>query len=409
MSNQESNYRVLNLTVCVAALGYFVDVFDLFLFSILRVRSLKDLGVADAESLQMGLMLLNSQMVGLLVGGILWGILGDKRGRVSVLFGSILLYSAANVANAFVTDVYVYALLRFIAGVGLAGEVGAAITLVAEILPKEKRGLGTMLVGGIGLSGSVVAAFTAEYLTWRNCYLLGGVLGLVLLVLRLKLQDPELYLILKKREVARGRLLSIFSSRKRTLKYLSLIAVGLPIWFVIGILITFSPEFAKTLHILQPVAVGRAVMFTYIGVVLGDFASSILSQQLQSRRTPIAGSLILLLMLATAYLQVGVIFDGMFYWLCGVIGFSTGYWVVLMTMAAEKFGTNMRATVTTTVPNFIRGAAVPITLMFQALSPSLGIIGSAQVLAVVTTSIALAALYGLGESFNADLDFVEAE
>lgn len=404
-----SNQRVLNLTVGVAALGYFVDVFDLFLFSILRVRSLKDLGISDADSLQMGLMLLNSQMAGLLLGGILWGILGDKRGRVSVLFGSILLYSAANVANAFVTDVYLYALLRFIAGVGLAGEVGAAITLVSEILPKEKRGLGTMLVGGIGLSGSVVAAFTAEYLSWRSCYLLGGVLGLLLLVLRLKLQDPELYLILKKREVARGRLLSIFSSRQRALKYLSLIAVGLPIWFVIGILITFSPEFAKFLNIQQTVAVGRAVMFTYIGVVLGDFASSILSQQLQSRRIPIAGSLILLLLLSTAYLQVGVIFDGMFYWLCGVIGFSTGYWVVLMTMAAEKFGTNMRATVTTTVPNFIRGAAVPITLTFQALSPTMGIIGSAQVLAVVTTGVALAALYGLGESFNADLDFVEAE
>jgi MFS transporter, putative metabolite:H+ symporter len=404
-----SNQRVFNLTVCVAALGYFVDVFDLFLFSILRVRSLKDLGISDADSLQMGLMLLNSQMAGLLIGGILWGVLGDKRGRVSVLFGSILLYSVANVANAFVTDVYFYALLRFIAGVGLAGEVGAAITLVAEILPKEKRGLGTMLVGGIGLSGSVVAAFTAEYLSWRNCYLLGGVLGLVLLVLRLKLQDPELYLILKKREVARGRLLSLFSSRERTLKYFSLIAVGLPIWFVIGILITFSPEFAKTLNILQPVAVGRAVMFTYIGVVLGDFASSILSQRLQSRRLPIAASLVLLLTLATAYLQVGVVFDGVFYWLCGVIGFSTGYWVVLMTMAAEKFGTNMRATVTTTVPNFIRGAAVPITLTFQALSPTMGIIGSAQVLAVVTTSIALAALYGLGESFNADLDFIAAE
>jgi putative MFS transporter len=404
-----SNQRVLNLTVCVAALGYFVDVFDLFLFSILRVRSLKDLGIGDADSLQMGLMLLNSQMAGLLVGGILWGVLGDKRGRVSVLFGSILLYSAANVANAFVTDVYLYAVLRFIAGVGLAGEVGAAITLVAEILPKEKRGLGTMLVGGIGLSGSVVAAFTAEYLSWRNCYLLGGLLGLLLLLLRLKLQDPELYLILKKREVARGRLLSLFSSQQRVLKYLSLIAVGLPIWFVIGILITFSPEFAKTLNILQPVAVGRAVMFTYVGVVLGDFASSILSQRLQSRRVPIVGSLMLLLILSTAYLQAGVIFDGIFYWLCGLIGFSTGYWVVLMTMAAEKFGTNLRATVTTTVPNFIRGAAVPITLTFQALSPSMGIVGSAQVLAVLTTSIAFVALYGLGESFNADLDFVEAE
>lgn len=399
--------RILNFTVLIAALGYFVDVFDLFLFSILRVSSLKDLGVPDAELLEVGVMLLNSQMAGLLFGGLLWGVLGDRRGRVSVLFGSILLYSAANIANAFVTDVSAYALFRFLAGMGLAGEVGAAITLVSEILPTDKRGYGTTLVAGVGLSGSVVAAIVAEFLTWRYCYALGGALGLALLLARLRLKDPQMYLILKEREVARGKLLLLLSDRKRFLRYLGLILVGTPIWFAVGILVTFSPEFAKFFGLQQSVTAGQAVLFTYIGVVLGDFMSGALSQKLKDRRAAIGVFLVLLFATSTIYLQFGRLFDGTFYVLCACIGISTGYWVVLMTMAAEKFGTNLRATVTTTVPNFIRGAAVPITLGFTQLKGSMGLIGAAQIVGIITLSLATIALFLLTDSYGRDLNFVE--
>lgn len=399
--------KVLNLTVWIAALGYFVDVFDLFLFSILRVKSLKGLGVPDDQLLDVGVWLLNSQMMGLLTGGVLWGVLGDKRGRVSVLFGSILLYSAANLANAFTTTIELYTVCRFLAGVGLAGEVGAAITLVSEILPSEKRGYGTMLVAGLGLSGSIVAAWVSEYLDWRTCYALGGVLGLALLVMRLRLKDPQMFVILKQREVARGRLLLLLSNRERFLRYFGLILVGIPIWFAIGVLVSFSPEFGKHFGYVQPITVGKAIFYTYIGVVFGDFVSGVLSQRLKNRRLAIAAFLLTLAVLCGLYLLMGPRFEANFYALCGCIGFATGYWVVLMTMAAEKFGTNLRATVTSTVPNFIRGAAVPVTMTFSYLKEPFGLVGSAEVVGLVVLGIAGVSLLLMEDSYGKDLDFVD--
>jgi MFS family permease len=398
---------LVHLPVWVAALGYFVDVFDLFLFSVVRVASLRDLGIPESRWLETGVLLLNAQMAGLLLGGIVWGMLGDRRGRVSVLFGSILLYSVANLGNAFVHGVPAYAVMRFITGFGLAGEVGAAITLVAELLPKTSRGLGTMLVGGVGLLGSVAAAFTSEWMSWRASYLLGGAMGLVLLVLRLSLREPALYEAARRNPVARGQFHALFRRGRRALRFLGLIAIGLPIWYVVGILITFSPEFGRMAGLTQKIVPGRVIFYTYLGVVVGDFASGALSEALRSRRKVLFGSLALLGGLVALFLLSARRFDGHFYALCAVLGFATGYWVVLMTMVSESFGTNLRATATTAAPNLIRGGAIPITLAFTHLRPVCGGIAAAAWVGAVCLALAFVATARLPESYGRDLDYLE--
>ena len=266
MINKSVARSLFSIPVIVAALGYFVDIYDLLLFSIVRVPSLHALQVPDDQLLSKGIYLINMQMAGMLIGGIFWGILGDKKGRLSVLFGSILLYSAANIANGFVTNIDQYALLRFIAGIGLAGELGAGITLVAEVLPKEIRGYGTSLVASVGVLGAVLAYFVADMYDWRIAYFIGGGLGLALLVLRFNVFESGIFKHIKEKNTSRGNFFMLFTSKKRLLKYLRCIMIGLPIWFVIGILITFSPEFGKAIGLTEPVNAGKAVMFSYIGL-----------------------------------------------------------------------------------------------------------------------------------------------
>jgi MFS family permease len=399
--------NIFNRSVIIGALGYFVDIYDLLLFGIVRVPSLKALGVPAEDLLEVGTFLINMQMAGLLIGGVLWGVIGDKKGRVSVLFGSILLYSVANIANAFVTDTHVYGVLRFIAGVGLAGELGAAITLVSETLPKETRGYGTSIVAGIGLLGAVVAALIGDLFSWQTAYITGGVLGLILLAARFSMLDSGMYDSLQTKEVERGSFFKLFTSQKRFIKYLSCIAIGIPIWYVIGILVTFSPEFAKELGILEPINAGKSIMFCYIGLSIGDVASGVLSQYLRSRKKAV-----LILMIATSvfivvYYSLQSASSFWFYSTCVALGLAIGYWAVFMTTAAEQFGTNIRATVTTSVPNFVRGSVIPMTLLFRYLIPSIGLISSGIMVGVIALVIGFLALISLKETFGEDLDYTE--
>lgn len=399
--------KVLNLAVIVSALGYFVDIFDLLLFSIVRVQSLKDIGVSDSELLSTGLSLLNDQMIGVLIGGIFWGILGDKRGRVSVLFGSIFLYSIANLGNAFVHSVEAYSWMRLIAGIGLSGELGLAITLVSEILPKEKRGYATTIIASFGVLGSVAAAGAASIFHWRSCYILGGVLGLVLLILRIKIQEPQLFKEAKAEGVRRGNFLMLFSERERFLKFINIVLVGAPVWFAIGIIVSFSPEIAKALGVIEPVTSMSGVMFAYVGLSLGDLTSGLWSQIAQSRRKVLRIYLsFLFLSIATVLLGLG---QSSLYWysMCFLIGFSTGYWTVINTVAAESFGTNIRSTVATSAPNFIRASLVPMAFAFDRLKPSLGIVGSLWVLLIVVLAIAFLSLRKLPETYGRDLRYTE--
>lgn len=398
---------VLNLTVLVAALGYFVDMFDLLLFPIVRQPSLTDLGVAAAAQIEVGAALLNWQMAGMLLGGIFWGILGDKKGRLSTLFGSIALYSLANLGNAFVQSVPAYAAWRFLAGLGLAGELGAAVTMVAEILPKDLRGYGTAIVAAVGIFGAVTAKLVGDFFPWRVTYAIGGGLGIALLFLRVGIRESLMFSSTHEATVNRGDFLSLFTSWDRLGRYLRCILIGLPTWFVVGILITFSPEFAPALGVKGPVSAGTAVAFCYTGITLGSVLSGFLSQAWHTRKKVVGWFVAGALAGVAIYLSVQGMTPGLFYALAAYLGLATGYWAVFVTVAAEQFGTNLRATVATTVPNFVRGAVPIITGSFLLLRPSLGLVGSAWVVGLACFTLAFGALWGLPETHGRDLDFME--
>jgi MFS family permease len=400
---------MVTAAVLVAALGYFVDIYDLLLFSIVRIPSLKGLGFSGQTLTDNGIFLLDVQMMGLLLGGIFWGILGDKKGRLYVLFGSIFLYSVANIANGFVNSIESYSVWRFVAGFGLAGELGAGITLVAEIMPKEKRGYATTIVAAVGVSGAVVGFFVAELFNWRTSFFVGGGLGLLLLFLRIGVSESGMFGKIKKQETKRGDFLSLFINRKRLMKYLRIIVIGIPTWYVVAILITLSPEFGNILGVKGTVNAGAAVAYCYGGLVLGDIVSGLLSQLLKSRIKVVYIFLGLTVISSAAYFLLHNISMAGFYAVCFFLGFSAGYWVVFMTIATEQFGTNIRATVTTTVPNFVRGSVVPVTLLFQYLRGLFNgsLIYAGVVVGVITIGLSFWALHYVQETFHKDLNYLE--
>lgn len=397
------------IVVLVSALGYFVDVLDLFLFNVFRVPSLKDLGVGQEQLLSVGANLINIQMLGLLVGAFVWGILGDRKGRVRALYGSIVLYSLATLANALVTSLPAYALCRLLAGLGLAGELGAAIALVSETLSQKQRGLGTALVAGLGLCGGIAAALLAELVTWRTAYVVGGLCGLALLLLRVRLRESSLFDALSDRphtQIQRGSLRLLFASSERRGMYFRLALLGLPVWFVAGILMVFSPEFARALDV-PGITAGRCILFSYLGTAIGDVGSGLLSQALSSRKRVLLLFLFLVAGTVTAFLFARGVSSAGLYAVCFALGISTGYWAVLVTTAAEHFGTNLRATVATTIPNIVRASIIPLNLAFSALLPRLGIRAAALWLGAGCLLLALVSLRGLHETFTRDLNFHE--
>jgi MFS family permease len=393
--------------VIVSSLGYFVDIYDLILFSVVRITSLKSLGIPEQDLLPDGVLLLNMQMAGMLIGGIIWGILGDKKGRISVLFGSIFLYSLANIANGFVQDVNQYAVLRFIAGIGLAGELGAGVTLVAEVMSKESRGYGTMVVATVGILGAVAAALISEAFDWRNAYFIGGGMGILLLLMRIGIYESGMYDSIKEASVSKGNFLKLFTDKKLFKKYIHCISIGVPIWFIVGVLVTFSPEFAKAFGIQETISTGKAIMFCYIGLAAGDFLSGFLSQVFKTRKKIINLFIVLETVFILVYLLLNRFDTAFLYFMCLMLGISGGYWAVFVTNASEQFGINIRATVTTTVPNFVRGAVVPATLMFQYLTPVTGIIYSGLIVGVITLAIAYYSVFRLEDTFGKDLNYIE--
>ena len=409
MKNAPLLRTLFSKAVCVAALGYFVDLYDLVLFGIVRVPSLKALGVPEAELLSAGTRLLNLQMAGLLVGGFAWGLYGDRFGRMRTLFGSIFLYSVANIANAFVTGLPVYGLLRFLAGIGLAGELGAAVTLVSEILPLSLRGLGSTVIGLAGFLGAISAAYVGGATSWKTSYILGGVLGLVLLTTRLSVGESEFFKkTLGKPGQLRAGLHALIVSRERFSKYLRCLVVGTPIWFVAGFLIYFSPEFARELGVTAPISAGQAILWSYIGSFCGDLLSGVLSHRLRSRKKAILGFSAFSAVLIPAYFIVlrnsGPTF---FYFFCFLLGVACGYWTLFVAMSSEQFGTNIRATVTTSIPNLVRAMVIPMMLVYQQLKPTLGITQGALWIGVTVSIAALLALASLPETFHKDLDYFE--
>ena len=409
MENQPKN--AVNFTVFVAALGYFVDIFDIQLFNVIGKRSLGLEGLnlsPEQVDYYYDYILFNFQMAGMLIGGLLWGILGDRVGRKSVLFGSILMYSLANIANGFVTDTTVYSVLRFIAGFGLAGELGAAITLVAELMSKENRGYGTVIVVAMGALGAVAAAFVSKIFSWQMAYFIGGGLGLTLLLLRFRTFESGMFEKVKNTEgVSKGDFLAIFRSSERFSKYMYCIMMGLPIWFTLGILVKFSPKIGLANAVEGKVSVADAVMFAYIGLSFGDLVCGWLSQVFKSRRKVIIGYLSATVLVVGIYLFSTQISLQFFYAMCFLIGVGSGYWGLFATIASEQFGTNLRATVAITVPNFVRGAVIPITLAFKSLEVSNGAIYSCLVVGSVCFVLAFVSIFKLKETFGKDLNYLE--
>lgn len=404
--NHVKNVRLL---VIIAALGYFVDVYDLILFIIVRQPSLTALGFSGSELTEKGIILLNLQMAGMLTGGIVWGILGDKKGRLSVLFGTILLYSLANILNGMIQNVEQYYSLRFIAGFGLAGELGIGITLIAEVMSKEKRGLGTTIVSSIGIAGAVVGFLVADRFDWRMAYYVGGGMGLLLLLLRVSVAESGMFTHIKRTEAARGHFLHFLSKKQNLLKYARCIIVGVPVWFTIGILVTLATELAASLQITGAVKGSAAVMYHYIGASIGALLTGLLSQYLRSRKKALIISLLGLCVMLAIVLSSKGISNSTFYWLLLILGIPNGYWSVFMASASEQFGTNIRATVTTSAPNFVRGMVVLITTLFTFLSADMeiGFVGAAAILAVLVMSLAIAAAVRTPDTFDKNLDYIE--
>jgi len=407
MQNHKPSNKVFNIIVLVAALGYFVDIYDLLLFNIIRVPSLRSMGL-DAEAVKKsGEHIISLQMVGLLIGGIIWGIMGDKRGRLSVLFGSIILYSVANIVNGFVHTVDQYAWTRFFAGIGLAGELGAGITLVTELVSKEKRGIATSFVAGIGLTGAVVAYFISRSFDWRVCYFIGGGLGFCLLILRVSVFESGMYKQVKEMNIVRGNYLMFFNNGKRFRKYLLSILIGLPTWYVIGILIVFSNEFGKRFGIKDEIIPGKATMFAYIAISIADILVGFVSQWLKSRKKA------LYIFYLMTIISIGLYFSPLndsqaaMYLICAAMGFGTGFWALFVTMAAEQFGTNLRAMAATTAPNMVRGSLPLTLLLFNWLQHSFSYVQSGLITGCVVMAVTVIAAIFTEETFGKDLNYVE--
>jgi MFS family permease len=406
--NKSSISLLFSLPVIIAALGYFVDIYDLLLFGIVRLPSLIDLGLRGEELSSVGTSILNWQMTGLFIGGIFWGVMGDKRGRLSVLFGSIITYSLANIACGFVENVTVYKLLRLVAGFGLAGELGAGITLVSEILPTRLRAIGTSLVAGIGLLGAVVAYFVVEFFSWRNAYFIGGGLGLSLLLLRVGVMESALFNVTHSESgVKRGSIRLLFSNKDRFVRYLKCIGIGLPTWFVIGILATFSNEFGLALGVDEMIQPGLAIMWCYVGLSLGDISSGFISHGLRSRRKAIFAMITFTLLVALFYLFGSITSHEVFYSLIALMGFGIGYWAMFVTVSAEQFGTNLRATVTTTVPNVVRGTVVLMTLGFSNAKSFFTIPQAGACVGMICFLLAYLSIITISETHGKELNFLE--
>ena len=408
MNKTSATSNPFNIIVIVAALGYFVDIYDLILFGIVRISSLQAIGIAADQIKDAGAYLINMQMIGMMLGGVVWGMLGDKRGRLSVLFLTILLYSLANIANGFVHNLNEYAILRVIAGFGLAGELGAGITLVSEVMTKESRAWGTTLVAGFGVLGAVLAYFVAEF-GWKQAYWTGGVLGLMLLALRIYVHESGMYDKLKTSSVKKGSFFSLFTNGKKFFKYICCILVGVPVWFAIGILIFFAKEIGEAIGVAGPIDTGKTIMFHYMGAAIGSILIGFASQKLKSRKKALVIFISSMGLLCACYFASAGISVHMFYLLIFVLGIAMGYWALFVTVASEQFGTNIRSTVTTTVPNFVRGTTVGMTLWWKSMSPSMGMIHSAMIVGAVVIPLAIVAVLCLKESHGKDLDYLELD
>ncbi|MFO1258972.1 MAG: MFS transporter [Gammaproteobacteria bacterium] len=400
--------KKLWFAILVSALGYFVDVYDIILFSAVRVPSLRDLGFIDTEITSYGILLINIQLIGMLFGSITWGILGDKKGRLSILFGSIILYSSATFLNAFVTNIETYAILRFLAGFGLAGELGAGITLVNELMPKEQRGYGSMLIASAGALGGFTGGMIGDVFSWKTAYIVGGLAGFALLFLRIGLIESSLFSQIKsKSHIQRGNPFLFLKSLPLLKKYLTCLLIGLPFWVFVGIFMALAPEMGRALEVNKPITAGLAISMFCFGLTFGNISSGLVSQLFSSRKKALTVYLSTTLAIVIGFLFTQNMTSQLFYFFCCLMGLSSGSWVVFIMISAEQFGTNIRATAAITLPNMVRIMVIPCAAMIALIKPYTGIVWGVGFISIISIIMALVAVSFLQESFSTDLDFVE--
>jgi len=400
---------ILSIPVIVGALGFFVDVYDLLLFSIVRKPSLESFHLSPDQVLSQGEWIISLQMFGLMIGGFFWGVMGDKKGRLSVLFGSIVLYSLATIANGMAQNVFQYSLTRFIAGLGLAGELGASITLVCEMLPKEKRGIASSVIASVGVLGAITAFIVYKLFNdWRICYYIGGGMGLLLLFLRMGVFESSMYSEIAGADVQKGNLLMLFNNKSRFFRYMKGVAIGLPVWFVIGILITFSDQFGEKLGIQEVIEPGKAIMYQYVALCFGDLSAGILSNIIKSRKKTLFIFFGILAFFMVMYFTMQNGTAERMYWLCAGLGFGSGISVLYITMSAEQFGTNLRATTAISIPNVVRGLLPLIIIIFKAVRTLIGnyIYGGWITGAFFLLLAVVAAIY-TKETFGREMNYIE--
>jgi MFS family permease len=389
----------------IAGLGFMVDVYDVIIFAVVRISSLQSLGVPKEQLLSTGVFLLNMQLTGMVIGGVIWGVLGDKKGRRAALFGSIILYSIANLFNAGVQHVEVYAFLRFLAGIGLAGEIGAAMTIAAEVTPAKYRAYGTAVVAGMGVFGSIIASAVGDLMPWRVAFLTCGLIGTVLLFVRLHMKETAHFDKIKnEKNVQRGSLRLLFSSRDRVLRATRCVLAAVPIWFVFGVLVSFAPEVDGSHGATGTISIAQVALSYSFGETTGEVCSGIVSQLLKSRRKA------MLLFVSGSTLCTIILFAApasLYAWICFPLGIFVGVWSVVVTSAAEQFGTNLRSTATTLIPNMVRASVIPITTAFSYLSPYIGASKAACLIGMLCYALAFLSISQMKETFGQDLDFLE--
>ena len=406
MKNQTWNFTKQEiLTVLVVALGYFIDAYDLLIFSAVRKVSLMDLGVAETDTLNIGISLLNFQLIGLMIGGVLWGILADKFGRKTILFSSILIYSISNIANSYISSVDMYYWLRFIAGIGLAGELGVGISLITENIAKERRTVSTTVVSFFGMLGAATGGWLGSVFHWQTCFLIGGFAGFLLLLLRLNVEESHMYLGIKDSKVKKGNILLILKNPKSLITYFFCTLAGSSSFLFIGMFIQSTPEFGKIFNI--SVTAGVALVWYYVGASISEVIAGILSKLLKERKAPIYIFYAISLLAIVIFCVHTPSSPRIYYIHCSLLGFGLGWWSMLITLSAELFGVNTRATAATSIPTFARAWNIPFTSVFKNNIPKLGILNSAFAVGVIVIALAIISATTIKETFENEANFIE--
>lgn len=418
METKETKHKEqsIALLILVASLGYFVDAYDLIIASVVRSSAIVELGLAQVgtpEHTKYAQLFEYVQSAGILLGGIIFGVYSDKKGRKKALYYSIAIYSIANILNGLLSASVpfvgtVYCILRFICGFALAAELSIGIVMISETMKAKHRGYGTMIVVSFGILGAVLAAVLFEFIGihWQTLYLIGGIAGVLLLIFRFSVKETNPFLDLENQESERGSWVMIFKNRRLLKILFNAILLGFPIYFFISIPIKFATDYGKELGLTIKGTI--PIIVFYIAMSVSDIIANYLCQLFENRKK------VLYFYLGLCTISVFLLHfyppttpEQYFYLFSPLMGFASGYWALLITFTNEQIGTNIRSTYTTAVPNVVRSLFIPIQLLLTVLQPTFGTSTSVFYIGVLAVILALLGLYSLKETWGKNLKFID--